>query len=439
MIDSELTQVNEHYLNKVMDLSMEKEVEASEDIYAANGMKLIAKGARLSNEMQERLILHRLKKPLETSISVNDGVGMKEIQAEAQRLAEEVKPLQALMGSPKGADAPLKILSRMSFNHSLMMLLAVANHAGKNALQHYIVASLVAASVARKLDLSEERLQAAASAGLFHDVGKLYINPEYLRPKQKLKPSEWRHVVSHPVIGQKLLAEVGGLGKAVTQAVLEHHERYNGNGYPQQLAGNAISAEGQVLAVAEILASMFVRRELTLQRAELALKIVPGEHALPIVSILSRAAFEARATQAEEFAPPTDVLIRERDALLERLQALVKLSADLCASADLQSAAAASLLRQALTRLHLIQQALASTGVDFCAEGQDDPLMQSLGHNDGFEIHVVILEINWRISELARDLVLHSEHLKPPELAALEPLIALLEEGCAATTDFSTP
>lgn len=70
MTDSPLAQVDEHYLDQVMDLSHVQGVEASQDIYAANGMKLIAKGARLSNEMQERLILHRLKKPLETSISI---------------------------------------------------------------------------------------------------------------------------------------------------------------------------------------------------------------------------------------------------------------------------------------------------------------------------------------------------------------------------------
>lgn len=434
MTDSELNQVNEHYLNKVMDLSQEKEVEASEDIYAANGMKLIAKGAKLSHEMQERLILHRLTKPLETSIAVNDGVGMKEVMAEAQRLADESKPLQALLGSAKGADAPLKILSRMNFNHSLMMLLSVANHASDGALGHYVVASLLSAGIARQLNLNEDKLQNVATAGLFHDVGKLYINPEYLRPNQKLKPSEWRHVVSHPVIGQKLLTEVGGLNRATTQAVLEHHERFNGNGYPQQLAGNAIGIEGQVLAAAEILASMFVRRELSLQRAELALRIVPGEHALPIVSILSRASAEAEVAQGEDFAVQADALAKARDVLLDRLQALVTLCADLCASPALKSVPAAGLLRQVLTRLHLIQQALASTGVDYRDDGHDDLLLSSLGHKDGFEIHVVIMEINWRISELARDLILHSEHLAPQELEALEPLISLLEEGGTATT-----
>ena len=225
MTDSALTQVNEHYLDKVMDLSQVKEVEASEDIYAANGMKLIAKGARLSNEMQERLILHRLKKPLESSISVNDGVSMKEILAEAQRLTDAVNPLQALLGGTKGKGALLTVLSRIPLNHSLTMLLSLVDHSGESVLQHYILAGLLASSLARQLNLADDKQQTVATAGLFHDVGKLYINPAYLRPREKLKPSEWRHVVSHPVIGQKVLAEVGGLNTAVTRAVLEHHER----------------------------------------------------------------------------------------------------------------------------------------------------------------------------------------------------------------------
>ena len=428
MTDNSLTQVNEHYLDKVIDLSQVKDVEASEDIYAANGMKLIAKGARLSSEMQERLILHRLKKPLETSISVSDGVDMKQILVEAQRLTDEAGPLQSLLGGSTGG-TPFKVLSRISLNHPLKMLLSLVNHTESNALQHYILASLLASGLAGKLNLDEGQQRTVAIAGLFHDVGKLYIDPAYLRPKQKLKASEWRHVVSHPVIGQKVLSEVGDLNKSVTQAVLEHHERYGGNGYPQHLAGSAIGVESQVLAVAEILASMSMRQELTWQRAKLALRIVPGEHALQIMSVLSHTTVGGGEAQAEFASLPADRLIRESDSLLKRLRELVKQCADLCAEPTLQSAMAASLLRQALARLHLIQQALASTGVDICAESQQQLMAESVSSQDRLEIHGVILEINWRIGELARDMVLLSEHLAAHELAALKPLISLLEES----------
>jgi len=180
--------------------------------------------------------------------------------------------------------------------------------------------------------------------------------------------------------------------------------------------------------VAEILASMSMRQELTLQRAELALRIVPGEHALSIVSVLSRVARDSRATQAAVVFPSVDVLIQESEALLKRLNALVTHCADLCADPTLQSPTAASLLRHALTRLHLIQQALASTDVDICAEDQQHLLAETVGSQDGLEIHGVILEINRRISELARDLSLRSEHLAAQELEALEPLISLLGE-----------
>jgi len=429
MTDNALTQVNEHYLDKVMDLAQLKEVEASEDIYAANGMKLIAKGARLSNEMQERLILHRLKKPLESSISVSDGVDMKEILTQAQRLTDEDSPLQSLLRGSTREGSPLGIVSRIPLNHTLKMLFSLVNYTADNALQHYILAGLLASSLARKLNLGEDSQRTVATAGLFHDVGKLYIDPAYLRTKSKLKPSEWRHVVSHPVIGQKVLSEVGGLNKSVTQAVLEHHERYSGNGYPQHLAGSAISIEGQVLAVAEILASMSMRQELTWQRAKLALRIVPGEHALQIMSVLSHTTVDGCEAQTEFASLPADRLIQESDSLLKRLRELVKHCADLCAAPTLQSAMAASLLRQALARLHLIQQALASTGVDICAESQQQLLAESVDSQDRLEIHGVILEINWRIGELARDLVLLSENLAAQELEALAPLISLLEES----------
>ena len=68
--------VNEHYLDKVLALSEEVGVTATEDIYDTHGNKLLAKGAQVSRRLQERLIVHRLRKPIESCIAVDgDEIG----------------------------------------------------------------------------------------------------------------------------------------------------------------------------------------------------------------------------------------------------------------------------------------------------------------------------------------------------------------------------
>ena len=74
MSESRLTSVNEHCLDNVMKLAQTTKVTTSEDVYDAHGTKLVAKGADITPAMKEKLVHHKLRKPLETSLSVVDGM-----------------------------------------------------------------------------------------------------------------------------------------------------------------------------------------------------------------------------------------------------------------------------------------------------------------------------------------------------------------------------
>jgi hypothetical protein len=97
MEKDDLNVVNPHYLQNVMDLAKTHEVIASEDIYDAKGVKLVSKGTRVNDSMQERLVRFKLRKPLENSLSVEGGVGPDLLLSEAQSVLDEVQPLSALM------------------------------------------------------------------------------------------------------------------------------------------------------------------------------------------------------------------------------------------------------------------------------------------------------------------------------------------------------
>jgi putative nucleotidyltransferase with HDIG domain len=102
--------------------------------------------------------------------------------------------------------------------------------------------------VAEHLKLSAERRRNLEFAALLHDVGKVAIPKEIINKPGKLDPHEWEIVKTHTVEGQKMLDRVGGFMREVGMIVRAHHERWDGGGYPDGLAGIAIPLEARIIS-----------------------------------------------------------------------------------------------------------------------------------------------------------------------------------------------
>lgn len=426
--DHELTAVNQHYLDKVMNLAEEKDIKATEDIFDARGMKLVAKGAVISRALQERLLVRRLSKPFESSISVADAVDVATIAAEATRIAETLEPVKSMLAVHQGGPSPVQVLSEIRFGGAIGTMLTVIQQAGPAALQHAVLVSLVSICLAQKCRMSRNELSVVALAGLLHDIGELYIDPEYLHSTRRLAPHEWRHVVVHPRIGQRLIEGLEDYPPAVAQAVFEHHERLDGGGYPRQASGAAISRAGQVVSVAEMISGVFLSQDLPLKRAELALKIIPGEHAHELVSAVSEAMQRARAEAGLDGATAVH---RDEDAglvhsLHGRIGEVLGVVAALGTEVNAKSAKLKKLIDDVNQRATVIQRAFSSTGLDVGLE-QGLQFFSSRSGELVFETAVAMREIEWRLRGVARDLALQATVLDPAEAQVLQPLVALLD------------
>jgi HD-GYP domain-containing protein (c-di-GMP phosphodiesterase class II) len=106
----------------------------------------------------------------------------------------------------------------------------------------------LAVAVGRELGLRTEQLRNLEFGSLLHDVGKVAIPKEIINKPGKLDPEEWTLVKTHTIEGQKVLERVGGFMKAVGLIVRSHHERWDGSGYPDGLAGTAIPLESRIIA-----------------------------------------------------------------------------------------------------------------------------------------------------------------------------------------------
>jgi putative nucleotidyltransferase with HDIG domain len=102
--------------------------------------------------------------------------------------------------------------------------------------------------LAEHLDLGPERQRNLEFAALLHDVGKIAIPKEIINKPGKLDPHEWTIIKTHTVEGQKMLDRVGGFMREVGLIVRSHHERWDGGGYPDGLAGEQIPLEARIIA-----------------------------------------------------------------------------------------------------------------------------------------------------------------------------------------------
>ena len=125
----------------------------------------------------------------------------------------------------------------------------------------------LAASVAEALGLSEDVVEQVRLAGTLHDIGKIGIREAVLDKPAPLTPEEYAHVKDHVRIGLDILAPMADLGP-VLAFIADHHERPDGSGYPRELAGEAISLGGRIIAAADVFDALTSRRAYRDSRSE---------------------------------------------------------------------------------------------------------------------------------------------------------------------------
>ena len=104
---------------------------------------------------------------------------------------------------------------------------------------------------AQALGLPPDIAAAAGQAGLLHDIGKIGVPEAVLRKPGSLDDEEWTQMRRHPVIGAQIVAPFDFFAGSVL-AIRHHHERLDGTGYPDGLAGTAIPIVARVVAVADV-------------------------------------------------------------------------------------------------------------------------------------------------------------------------------------------
>ncbi|TAK35428.1 MAG: diguanylate cyclase [Chloroflexota bacterium] len=121
--------------------------------------------------------------------------------------------------------------------------------------RHSEVVAFYASTIAQTLGLTMQEITDVRVASLLHDVGKVGVPDEILNKNAPLTDEEWSVVREHPRLGAEILKSVRGLLRIIS-CVRHHHERYDGSGYPDGIAGTAIPLGARIIAVADAFDAM---------------------------------------------------------------------------------------------------------------------------------------------------------------------------------------
>ncbi|MFC1672386.1 HD domain-containing phosphohydrolase [Planctomycetota bacterium] len=146
------------------------------------------------------------------------------------------------------------------FYDSVSTLVATIEASDTYTRGHSERVTMFAVDIAHSLGLDSDTIAAVRLTGLLHDIGKIGIPAAILNKKERLADDEWETIKTHPKVGAGIISNIRRMKESVVSAVKHHHEKWDGTGYPDGLAGEDIPPMSRILSVADAYDAMTSKR-----------------------------------------------------------------------------------------------------------------------------------------------------------------------------------
>jgi HD-GYP domain-containing protein (c-di-GMP phosphodiesterase class II) len=140
----------------------------------------------------------------------------------------------------------------MEDTHNIVKVLNEEKEFDEYTYTHSINVGIYSMLIGRWMKLGQDEIHNLMIAGLLHDVGKTKIPYNVLNKTGKLTDKEFELLKNHPEFGYDILLEQRALSEDICQAVLLHHERIDGSGYPYHIRGDEIGLYAKIVAIADV-------------------------------------------------------------------------------------------------------------------------------------------------------------------------------------------
>lgn len=413
------TRANPHALASIVNASATRKIVASQDIFDDRGTKLWARNQKVSHSLHLSLLERKLRHPLEMCLRAEDGVTSLELHEALTAFLNGSHPLAKVVHP--WADQIQTEVKRLPLHPSVQLLLTASHATKPQVFDHAVRGMALAGAMQASVNTDPYELRMALLGGLLHDMGEMYLHPQHLDGSEPLDTSSYRHMVTHPRIGELLLATMTDYPAALARAVGEHHERLDGNGYPMRRSRDAMSPLGRLLSAVEIILAITAAPAAPLTRASFALQMIPSEFDEAWAGFLSKAANSAQEdVDTIVRGDANDLLVHlaliDTDISMAREQAQT-IAVHATASKRVREAAS-----KASTLLHRLRLGWTSVGL-WCASHIDGSPRGS------FQISLAINELRYRMRSIERECLWQHTSIGVDEAGALEPLWESLRSG----------
>ena len=267
------------FLKAVTELGQKRPVVTSRAIYNDRGIKLLEGGVVVDASLYDRLVAHRLRTPLDECVDSDPAVDGGVLQQAAQAAAASTPFFAQMIPPGRVRDMVLNAIGAIPLPRPLAFQLTLAQETRPALLDHSVRCALLCAHLVREGGAPLHDMTMAAAAGLLHDIGMLHVDPELLASDQRLTGDARRPLYAHPIVASMQVERFHDYPREVSRAVLEHHERLDGSGYPRGVAASTMTPLGRVLSLAEVVTAMFDGdRQHPVQRVSLLLRMSPRRY-----------------------------------------------------------------------------------------------------------------------------------------------------------------
>jgi HD-GYP domain-containing protein (c-di-GMP phosphodiesterase class II) len=228
-----------------------------QDVYTNSGNLLISKGTQLTNGLILKLLEFGIKQ-----VGIKDikpeNIEYKHFEKDYTESVDKIKDgfkiarYQKTVNLSEFENIIDGLLDNAKSGRGVLSYMKLIEQKDEYTLKHSINVSITAMLMGKWLNYSDQDIKTLGTSAILHDIGKLFIPDSILNKASKLNETEFKIMKNHPMLGYKLLKDSNINNDQILNAVLTHHERFNGEGYPFKLKGYKIGEFARILAICDV-------------------------------------------------------------------------------------------------------------------------------------------------------------------------------------------
>ncbi|AWB66353.1 hypothetical protein C2869_07860 [Saccharobesus litoralis] len=247
--------MRDFYAENLAQVNQTNSVTTAHDIFNEKGVMVVSSGTLLTSQTAQRIAKHKLALPLEHAIQLDRSCNVEQDIL----LLPEHPEVQKLLENGVGLGLFQAAAKQLNYYPLLKQKLTVLKQQYPKIYKKSVMGAYIALLLGQEQTIPSETLRLIFLAAIARDLGVLHIDPNIVNKQGVLTNEEKKQLEGHVAIGYHFLKLLPGLPPRVARAVLEHHERTDGFGYPKYKAQNELCREGQIVAFADSFIGIFYK------------------------------------------------------------------------------------------------------------------------------------------------------------------------------------